>query len=150
MRRTDYQMVAFEGDLNDVTRKFNDWASGDDGVEIVNVQFTPDTHIDRYVVVIFYKKEVYKVKKLTPDKCKPVIERPTPKDLIKQSTLNPLDSEILLQTLRDISRELAGIDDAMSFGRCVRCQNPVRDLKYDIHVLKRLLGWDEKEENKND
>lgn len=150
MRRTDYQMVAFEGDLNDVTRKFNDWASGDDGVEIVNVQFTPDTHIDRYVVVIFYKKEVYKVKKLTPDKCKPVIERPTPKDLIKQSTLNPLDSEILLQTLRDISCELAGIDDAMSFGRCVRCQNPVRDLKYDIHVLKRLLGWDEKEENKND
>lgn len=149
MRRTDYQMVAFEGDLNDVTRKFNDWASGDDGVEIVNVQFTPDTHIDRYVVVIFYKKEVYKVKKLTPDKCKPVIERPTPKDLIKQSTLNPLDSEILLQTLRDISRELAGIDDAMSFGRCVRCQNPVRDLKYDIHVFKRLLGWDEKED-KND
>lgn len=146
MRRTDYQMVAFEGDLNDVTRKFNDWASGDDGVEIVNVQFTPDTHIDRYTVVVFYKKEVHKVTKLTPDKCKPVIERPTPKDLIKQTTLNALDSEVLLGTLRDISRELAGIDDAMAFGRCTRCQNPARNLKYYIHVLKRLLGWNEEEE----
>ncbi len=76
MKTTDYRMVAFEGDLDEVTRKFNAWASGDDGIEITNIQFVPltfDTYANRYAVVVFYTKEVYKVQK-----CKPVIERPTP------------------------------------------------------------------------
>lgn len=68
MRATDYRMVAFEGDLNELTRKFNAWASGDDGIEIVNIQFVPltfDTYANQHGVIVFYKKEIYKVEKLT-------------------------------------------------------------------------------------
>lgn len=66
---TEHRMIAFEGDLDEVTRKFNAWASGDDGMEIINVQFVPltfDTYANRHGVIVFYKKAVYKVEKLTP------------------------------------------------------------------------------------
>lgn len=132
MKATDYRMIAFEGDLDDVVRKFNAWASGDDGIEIVNVQFVPltfDTYANRHGVIVFYKKEVYKVEKLMSDKCKPVAERQ--------------------DTLKEISRNVATISDAMSFGYCSRCQGPTRELKHNIYVLKELLGLD-KEEDKND
>lgn len=123
MAVTDYRMITFEGDLDEVKRKFNAWTSGSDGIEIINVQFTPltfDTYANRHGVIVFYK-------------------------LIKQSTLN---SEIGQETLKDISCKLTTIADAMSFGYCSRCQGPVREFKRDIHELKRLLGWNEKEENK--
>ncbi len=124
MKATDYRMIAFESDLDDVTRKFNAWASGDDGIEIINVQFVPltfDTYSNRYGVIVFYKKEVYKVEKLTSGKCKPVVQ----------------------DTLKDISHELAVIADALSFGYCSRCQGLSRELKYNIHVLKGLLGLED-------
>lgn len=134
MKTTDYRMIAFEGDLDDVTRKFNAWASGDDGIEIINVQFVPhtfDIYANRYAVIVFYKKEIYKVEKLTSGKCKPVVERPAPKESVKQSGQD---------TLKEISRELAVIADALSFGYCSRCQGPSRELRYNIRVLKEMLG----------
>lgn len=66
---TNYQMITFEGDLDDVTRKFNAWASGNDGIEIINVQFMPltfDTYANRHAVIVVYKEEVHKVKRIIP------------------------------------------------------------------------------------
>lgn len=135
MKATDYRMIAFEGDLDDVTRKFNAWASGDDGIEIINVQFVPltfDTYSNRHGVIVLYKKEIYKVEKLTSGKCKSVAER----------TTHPVSED----TLKYISHKLTEIADAMSFGYCSRCQGPARELKYNIHVLKGLLRLDKEEE----
>lgn len=88
MMATDYRMIAFEGDLDDVTRKFNAWVSRDDGIEIVNIQFVPltfDTYSNHYGVIVFYKKEVYKV-----EKYKPVIQRPKPKEMYTNTIFDPL------------------------------------------------------------
>lgn len=167
MRATDYRMITFEGDLDEVTRKFNTWASGEDGIAIISVQCMPltfDTYANRHGVIVFYKKAVCKVEKLTPKEAytkhmremdpltifDPLIDRLDEEDdkPAKQSAPNALDSEIGQETLKDISCKLTTIADAMSFGYCSRCQGPVREFKRDIHELKRLLGWNEKEENK--
>lgn len=77
MKATDYRMIAFEGDLDDITRKINAWASGDDGIEIVNIRCisrTFDTYTNCHAVIVFYKKEIYKVEKLTSGKCKPAVQ----------------------------------------------------------------------------
>lgn len=45
------------------------------------------------------------------------------------------------QKMFDGNKDAMGvISDAVAFGRCARCQNPTRELKYNIHVLKGLLG----------
>lgn len=162
MMATDYRMITFEGDLDEVTRKFNAWASGEDGVAIISVQCMPltfDTYANRHGVIVFYKKAVCKVEKLTPKEAytkhmremdpltifDPLIDRLDEEDdkPAKQSAPNALDSEIGQETLKDISCKLTAIADAMSFGYCSRCQGPVREFKHDIYELKRLLGWEE-------
>lgn len=133
MKATDYRMVAFEGDLDEVTRKFNAWASGDDGIEIVNVQFVPltfDTYANRYGVIVFYKKEVYKV-----EKYKPVIERPTPKEAISSKSAEEL------KTLKAIQHNMAEISNSIAFGNCSRCWSGVQGLNRDMTTLKNMLGW---------
>lgn len=135
MKVINYRMISFEGDLDEVTRKFNAWASGVDGIEIINVQFVPltfDTYANRHGVIVFYKK-VHTVEKYKP---------------AEQSTPNALDSEIGQETLKNISRELTVIRDALSFGYCSRCQGPTHNLKHNIHELKRLLGWNDTEDDK--
>lgn len=133
MKATDYRMIAFEGDLDDVTRKFNAWASGGDGIEIVNVQFVPltfDTYTNRHGVIVFYKKEVYKV-----EKYKPVIERPTPKEPISSKSAEEL------KTLKAIQHNMAEISNSIALGNCSRCWNGVRGLNRDMTTLKNMLGW---------
>lgn len=69
MRATDYRMITFEGDLDEVTRKFNTWASNDDGIEIINIQFVPitfDTYANRHAVIVVYKGEVHKLRRIIP------------------------------------------------------------------------------------
>lgn len=162
MKATDYRIVTFEGDLDEVTRKFNAWANGDDGIEIVNVQFVPltfDTYSNRHGVIVFYKKEVYKV-----EKYKPVIERPTPKEPISSKSAEELE------TLKALQRNMADISHAMEFGSCSRCWNGIHGLEHGVATLKNILGrkkddtttveyagdgnttWrtEMKEENKND
>lgn len=161
MMATDYRMITFEGDLDEVTKEFNAWASGSDDIEIINVQFMPltfDTYANRHAVIVFYKKAVYKVEKLTPKEAytkhmrekDPLVDRLDEEDdrPAKQSAPNALDSEIGQGTLKDISCKLTAIADAISFGYCSRCRGPVREFKRDIHELKSLLGWNDKEENK--
>lgn len=147
MKATDYRMIAFEGDLDDVTRKFNTWASGDDGIEIINVQFVPltfDTYTNRHGVIVFYKKEVYKVKKLTSGKCKLVVERPTAKEPISSKSAEELE------TLKAIQRNMTEISNSIAFGNCSRCWNGVQGLNRDMTTLKNMLGWKKDEEDKND
>lgn len=88
MMATDYRMITFEGDLDEVTRKFNAWASGEDGIAIISVQCMPltfDTYANRHAVIVFYKKKVYKI-----GKYKPVIERPKPKEMYTNTIFDPL------------------------------------------------------------
>lgn len=138
MKATDYRMIAFEGDLDDITRKFNAWASGDDGIEIVNVQFVPltfDTYANRHGVIVFYKKKVYKVEKLMSGKCKPVAERPMPKELISNKSAEELE------TLKAIQRNMAEISHAIEFGSCCRCWSGIQGLNRNIATLMNTLGW---------
>lgn len=126
MKATDYRMIAFEGDLDDVTRKFNAWASGDDGIEIVNVQFVPltfDTYSNRHGVIVFYKKEIYKVEKLKPGES-------VPSKSVEE-----------LETLKAIQRNMAEISNSIAFGNCSRCWNGVQGLNRDMTTLKNMLGW---------
>lgn len=148
MMATVYRMITFEGDLDDVTRKFNAWASCDDGIEIINIQFVPltfDTYANRHAVIVVYKEEAHKVEKLTSDKCKPVIDRPTPKEPILCKSAEELE------TLKALQRNMANISNAMEFGACSRCWNGVRGLEHGVATLTKILSQEKmRRQNKND
>lgn len=78
-----YRMVVFEGYLEDITRKFNVWASDDDGIDIIRIEFCPGrfTKDGEQGLIVIYKKDTYKTKKTNSDACEPVVERPTAKEL---------------------------------------------------------------------
>lgn len=78
-----YRMVVFEGYLEDIARKFNAWASDDDGIDIIRIEFCPGrfTKDGEQGIIVIYKKDSYKTKKTNFDACEPVVERPTAKEL---------------------------------------------------------------------
>lgn len=130
MKATDYRMIAFEGDLDDITRKFNAWASGDDGIDIIGIEFCPGrfTKDGGQGLIVIYKKDVYKTKE-------------------------PISSKSAeeLETLKAIQRNMAEISHAIEFGSCRRCWSGIQGLNRDIATLMNTLGWkyDDKED-KND
>lgn len=132
MMTTNYRMVTFKGELVEIAEKFNTWMRQNDSVEVIDIKFAPltfNTYANQFALAVLYG-----VEKVASDKCKPVIDRPTPKEPILCKSAEELE------TLKEISRNMGVISDAVAFGRCARCQNPTCELKYNIHVLKGLLG----------
>nr|DAH33526.1 MAG TPA: Sporulation protein Cse60 [Caudoviricetes sp.] len=130
-----YRMVVFEGYLEDITRKFNAWASDDDGIDIIRIEFCPGrfTKDGEQGLIVIYKKDVYKTKKANSDVCKPVVERPMPKEPISSKSAEELE------TLKAIQRNMAEISNSIAFGNCSRCWNGVRGLNRDMATLKNML-----------
>lgn len=138
---TNYRMVTFKGELVEIAEKFNTWMRQNDSVEVIDIKFAPltfNTYANQFALAVLYG-----VEKVASDKCKPVIDRPTPKEPILCKSAEELE------TLKEISRNMSVISDTVAFGACSRCWNGVRGIEHGMATLKKILSQEkDEEENK--